>query len=252
MSSTPFSVYRAVRLPQHPCNVALHTLLSCPLSCSFSAGFGRETDEKIGGANPPVFDISLIEIGGPDSGKSPYGPFDTIELSGGYRVVAALEPDDSAGVPFERFTLRRDTMIADLGGWSEGLLRYDVTDAGKYFLFFQNTRGPGNPRYFDLIVKRTGASLLSGVFIDLDSSGRYLLYESPDSSGREKRMAFFDMDSARREVCEYPSDLLSVSPTYGITLKSVDRDRFVIEYRTEDRSHRLREYRRGDREHGKE
>lgn len=216
------------------------------------SGIGSEGDGKVGGSALPIFDISSIEIGNADSGKSPYAPFDTIELSGGYRVIAALEPDDATGVPFERYLLWNDTLIADLGGWSEGLLRYDVMDAGAYFLFFQKTRGPGNPRHFDLIVKRTGASLLSGIFIDLDCSGRYLLYEPSDTSGREKRMAFFDIDSARREVWEYPSDLLSVSPTYGITLRSVDRDRFVIEYRTEDEALRLREYRRGEREHWKE
>lgn len=177
-----------------------------------------------------------------------YGPIDTFELSGGYRVIASLVPDTSGGVPLEVFELWEDTLVAELVGWGRDFLRYDAWDLGDYFISFERSTGPMNPQMISLIVKRNGMALIEGnTYIDLSPSRRYLLYGIGYGIRREdpKTMVLFDVGSMKAEFFDFPSDLIEIESSYNIGIKTITPVRFVIEYTTDSGEVKQRSYRRG-------
>lgn len=184
----------------------------------------------------------------PEGGEVIYGPFDTIELSGGYRVIATLEPDDSSDVPLERYTLWNDTLVTEIADWSYGFLRYDVMDWGESFLFLERTRGAGLPAMVTSFRKSTGAIIARGYYYDVDSVAGYLLYNPVEDE--EEGICLVDIKSGKRELYSYPADmdawgfLIEDEWYFGARIKSVSQQRLVIEYHSESDSVKTHEYSR--------
>ncbi|MCB0712178.1 MAG: hypothetical protein KDD67_07595 [Ignavibacteriae bacterium] len=174
------------------------------------------------------------------SGEFALGAYDTVQLSGGCRLIyrVVLDTFERVVLPMQQIELWKDSLIAVPAGVSYGLhsknLGYVEEDFPDYFLLVQRF-GSGNPKVAMLIEKATGESMIDEEFVefvDLTSDGRYLLYIDDLS---ERRLGLAEVYTNHHESYDLPPDALEVGWYNDITVQSISKQRLEIEYTTEDR-----------------
>lgn len=140
------------------------------------------------------------------------------DLKGGYKIRYEIGLDTHTSDTLQYLLLTKEGIIIDtISDTSFGInhksLGYIVEDFSDAFIL-GHSFGSGNPHYFELYKKESGAVLFDGVLVEIDEETETILYISEYSSDSEELM-LYDHKSAKKNKIVAFEDCDCIKNTVG-------------------------------------
>jgi hypothetical protein len=153
-----------------------------------------------------------------------------VSLKNNYSVI--LRVDDST----EFLYLRHNTTEKVIASCSRGLpyqnLGYVKADFSNCFVLMHSF-GSGNPRYIELIEKRTAINKIpkGSVWIDADVPKGFLLYTDEPTPSMQNGMTLLNVITGRRYPAKFPLEIIQDPDLLNsMRISSVTKDLLVVSY----------------------